>query len=120
MMKLLFITMMCLLFLRHIDPSVRITCLDHRDTVSQKENIIKTRFLIESLSDTLNDLDIRCACGCEYAEWNRSGKIYPGHPDTIYIFSMVKNAVGHWNKSTYIHKGGWSEQISTGPWLIVP
>jgi hypothetical protein len=95
-----------------------ITCLNPRDTLSQKLHEVKTYFLIESLGDTLADFDIRSSCGCEHPVWKKEMKVFPGHPDTVIIVSLLKANRGKWLKSTTISVNNCTQTFYTGPWLI--
>lgn len=97
---------------------MKITCLDPKDTLSQKLGEIKTYFLIESLGDTLADFDIRSSCGCEYPIWKPGMKIFPNHPDTVIIVSSLKGYSGPWLKQTTIAASNCTQVFNTGPWVI--
>ena len=97
---------------------LKITCLNTRDTVSQKKGQVKTYFLIESLADTLSGFNIRSSCGCEYPVWKKEMRVYPGHADTVVIFSSVKDHLGYWLKQSTISAGSCSAVFTTGPWIV--
>ncbi|HUR67078.1 MAG TPA: hypothetical protein VMZ03_12080 [Chitinophagaceae bacterium] len=98
---------------------IRITCLDRRDTVLERLGVVRSSFLIESLSDTLSGFDIRSSCGCEYPLWKKQMRIYPGHPDTIVILSSIKSFSGYWQKQTTITAENCTTIFYTGPWIII-
>ena len=97
---------------------LKITCLNPRDTVSQTIGELKTYFLVESLGDTLTGFDIRSSCGCEYPVWNKEMKIFPNHPDTVIIVSLLKGYNGRWQKETTITVNNCTEVFYTGPWFV--
>ena len=97
---------------------MKITCLNPKDTISQKVGEVKTYFLVESLGDTLTNFDIRPSCGCEYAIWNKAMKVFPNHPDTIIIVSQLKDYPGQWLKQTTIMSGNCTQLFYTGPWYV--
>jgi hypothetical protein len=97
---------------------LKITCLNPRDTISQKVREVKTYFLLESLGDTLSNFDIRSSCGCEYPVWKKEMKVFPDHPDTLVIVSLIKGHPGHWLKQTTISVNHYTQQLYTGPWFI--
>lgn len=97
---------------------MKITCLNPMDTVSGKRKEIKSYFLIESLGDTISNFDIRSSCGCEYPVWKKGMKVFPNHPDTVVIVSLVKGHSGHWLKQTTISAGKCTKFFNTGPWVV--
>ena len=92
---------------------VKITCINPRDTVSEKVKIINTFFLIESLDDTIKNISITSSCGCEIPEWKKDIKIYPNHPDTVIITSQLTGHVGRWKKSSTIYFNNYQQPFYT-------
>jgi hypothetical protein len=115
---ILFLTVLFSFAGKSKNDCMRITCLNPRDTVSQKNGEIKTYFLVESLGDTLSNFDIRSSCGCEHAVWKQEMKIFPDHPDTVLIISSLKGYSGYWLKPSTITAGNCTQVFNTGPWLV--
>jgi len=121
MKTLLYILLLTVLFSfagKGKNECMKITCLNPRDTLSQKNGEIKTYFLIESLGDTLSDFEIRSSCGCEYPVWKKDMKVSPDHPDTVLIVSSLKGHSGYWLKSSTITTNNCRQEFFTGPWVI--
>ena len=97
---------------------MKITCLNPVDTVSENAGEIRSYFLIESLGDTISNIDIQSSCGCEYPVWKKGMKIFPNHPDTVVIVSSIKGHSGHWLKQTTISSDKCIKIFHTGPWIV--
>lgn len=97
---------------------MKITCLNPTHIVSQRFQKIKSIFLFESLGDTISDFNIRPSCGCEYSIWGKGMKIFPNHPDTVIIISLVRDHIGSWLKQTTVSTNKCTQLIQTGPWVI--
>ena len=119
-------TFLCLLYLTGLfsffsetkKECMKITCLNPVDTVSANVGEMRSYFLIESLGDTISNFDIRSSCGCEYPVWKKGMKVFPNHPDTVVIVSLVKGHSGHWLKQTTISADKCIKVFNTGPWVV--
>lgn len=100
------------------DSCLKVTCLNPRDTVSEKEKVIKTYFLVESLGDTIRWIDVYSSCGCEYPTFKRDAVIYPNHPDTIMITSSLPGHRGLWQKGHTIRTIKCTTAFNTGIWFV--
>ena len=100
------------------DSCLKITCLNPRDTVSQKDKQIKTYFLIESLGGTIKVKQVLSSCGCEYPTWRKNMIIYPNKPDTIVITSLLTGRHGAWKKQHTILTDKCSMIFYTGYWWV--
>jgi hypothetical protein len=121
-MKIIFTILLLPVFIsfsnKNYNECMKITCINPSDTLSQKLHEIKTYFLIESKGDTLSEFDIRSSCGCEHPVWKKDMKVFPGHPDTVIIVSLLKGHTGQWLKSTTITVNNCTQSFYTGPWMI--
>ncbi len=97
---------------------LKITCLNPADTVSVKIGERRSVFLLESPADTLSGFEIRSSCGCEYPVYNKQMKIFPGHPDTVVVVSLLKGHSGKWHKQTTLVTGHCIQAFYTGPWWV--